>query len=147
VTALLKMHKSADVILIQEMLWANYKQVASATNKAGDIVTGTVRHASFVCIGNSKTSSVCFYMNRRLAHLSPIIETVTGLDKDNTLVLHLASNNRKNNICIFNVYNHPKNMSAIRALIDNEDMLLSINLCMGDFNIHHPLWDPLGLEA
>jgi hypothetical protein len=141
VTALLETHKSADVILIQEMPWANYKRIASATDKAGDIVMGTVRHTSFVCIEDSKTSSVCFNVNRQLAHLSPVIEDVAGLDKDNTLVLCLTLMKEKRQVRLMNIYNHPKDMSAVKALIDNEDMLPAIELCMGDFNMHHPLWN------
>jgi hypothetical protein len=128
--------------MIQEMPWANYKRVASTTNKNGDIVMGTVRHASFVCIGDSKTSSVCIYVNRRLSHLSPVSEEITGLDKDNVLLLHLTLGNRNEYIRILNVYNHPKDMSAVRALINNEDMLPHIDACLGDFNMHHSLWDP-----
>jgi hypothetical protein len=129
------------------MPWTNYKRVASATNKAGDIITGTVRHASFVCIGDSKTSSVCFYVNRRLTHLSPVTEEIAGLDKNNTLLLCLTLNSRNEFIRILNVYNHPKSMSAVKALINNEDMLLRIDACIGDFNMHHSLWDPLDTNS
>jgi hypothetical protein len=37
-------------------------------------------------------------------------------------------------------------MTAARAIIDNEDVLPHIDLCMGDFNMHHPLWDPQGVN-
>jgi hypothetical protein len=141
-TTLLETHQSADIIMIQELPWVDYKRVASATNKVGDIVTGTVRHASFVCIGDSKTSSVCIYVNRRLSHLSPVSEEIAGLDKDNVLLLCLTLGSRHEFIRILNVYNHPKDMSAVRALINNEDMLPHINACLGDFNMHHSLWDP-----
>jgi hypothetical protein len=141
-TAILETHQSADIIMIQEMPWVDYKRVASATNKAGDIVTGTIRHASFVCIGDSKTSSVCIYVHRRLTHLSPVAEEVTGLDRDNTLLLRLTLSNKNRFIRILNIYNHPKTMSAMRGLIDNEDMLPCIDVCLRDFNMHHSLWDP-----
>jgi hypothetical protein len=141
-TALLETHQSADVIIVQEMPWANYKRVASATSKDGDIVTGTVHHASFVCIGDSETSSVCIYVNRRLSHLSPVSEEVAGLDNDNVLLLRLTLGNRNKFIRMLNVYNHPKDMAAVRALINNEDTLPHIDVCLGDFNMHHPLWDP-----
>jgi hypothetical protein len=142
VTALLETHKAADIILIQEIPWANYKRIASVTNKAGDIVMGMVRHAFFICMGDTESSSVCFYINKHLLHLSLVIEDVQGLDKDVALMLRLTQDGGKHHMRILNIYNYPKQMCAAKALIDNEDMLSTIDLCMGDFNMHHPLWDP-----
>jgi hypothetical protein len=145
-SALLETHQSVDVIMIQEMPWANYKRIASTTNKDGDIVTGTVRHSSFTCIGNSLTSAVCFYVNRRLSGCSPILESIVGFKEDSILLLNLTVGENGERVRLLNVYNHPKDMTAAKAIIDNEDMLPSIDLCMGDFNMHHPLWDPRGID-
>jgi hypothetical protein len=137
--ALLKTHMAADVVLIQKMPWANFKCIVSSTSKNSDVVSGTVRHALFVCIRDTATSIVCFYVNKRILHLSPVTEKITGLDENNTLVLTLTLDEGKSQVQIVNVYNHSKNMSAIHNIIDNEDILPRIDLCIGDFNMHHPL--------
>jgi hypothetical protein len=123
------------------MPWANYKRVASATNKDGDIVTGTVCHQSFICVGDTSTSAMCFYVNKRLSHCSLVLEQATGLEADSTLILNLSVSSNGVHIRLMNVYNHPKDMKAVRAIIDNKDMLSCLDLCIGDFNMHHSLWD------
>jgi hypothetical protein len=131
---------------VQEIPWANYKRVASATNKNGDIVTGTVHHMSFTCMGDSPMGAVCFYVNKRLSHCSLLLESIAGCKEDNMLLLSLTIGERGEPIRILNVYNHPKDMGAAKDIIENEDILPRIDLCMGDFNMHHPLWNPQGVD-
>jgi hypothetical protein len=146
ITALLETHKATNVVMIQEMPWANYKWVASAINKEGDIIISTVRHRSFTCMGDSPTSAVCFYVNKHLSHCSPVLENVIGLETNNILLLNLLIDDEGTQIRLMNVYNHPKDMKAVRTIMDYEDMLPHINLCMGDFNMRHPLWNPQGVN-
>jgi hypothetical protein len=74
------------------------------------------------------------------------LENVVGLEANNVLLLNLSIDNEGTMVRLMNVYNHPKNIRAVRTIIDNKDMLPHIDLCMGDFNMHHLLWDPPGVD-
>jgi hypothetical protein len=97
-------------------------------------------------MGDSPTSTVCFYINRKLSHLSPVLKNIIGLSNNNILLLDLTMEDRGRHIRILNIYNYPKTMDTAHAIIDNEDMLLQLNLCMEDFNIYHLFWNVPGLD-
>ncbi|KIP01324.1 hypothetical protein PHLGIDRAFT_123450 [Phlebiopsis gigantea 11061_1 CR5-6] len=53
----------------------------------------------------------------------------------------VALNIDKMVLTFFNVYNDSTEFTALHAIVDSEDSLPALHFVVGDFNLHHEMWD------
>lgn len=138
VTTVLETYRDHDIVCIQEPPWRVIKHVPSTTRADGDPYENTVGHRNFVCLGMSKDSKVCTYVNKKWSKCGPRVFPLGGKCSGVLLVVMTIG---KHEHAFLNVYNHPKSFEAMDYLFDHEEDLPQLTLAVGDFNLHHPRWD------
>lgn len=140
-TVLLDRHRDADIICVQEPCWTYVKHIASSTSKDGDPTFHTVHHKNFITLGASEKSRVVTYVHReRWESASPRVR-LACLNHRDAICVTLSTAERE--FSFLNIYNDPREFSALTELINRANDLPPLAFVAGDFNIRHPMWDPV----
>lgn len=140
-TVLLDRHRNADIICVQEPCWTYVKHVASSTSKDGDPIFHTAHHKDFITLGASENSRVVVYIHReRWQASSPRVRLACLSHRD---AMCVTLNIAEREFSFLNVYNDPRDFSALAELAHRAHDLPPLAFVAGDFNIRHPMWDPV----
>ena len=123
-------------LLLQEQYWSRYTK-SSPTHHAWTLIEPPT---------TSKTPRTAIYTNNCLLSASQV--TPMELPFSDTTAIVITTTDTSKPALIINIYN-PCNNSILADLHDYLHTNININeygtvIITGDFNTHHPLWNPTG---
>ncbi|KAH9929051.1 Endonuclease/exonuclease/phosphatase, partial [Epithele typhae] len=127
-----------EFLLVQEPYYGPIKTVASSTDPAGDVLTGTQVHAAWQLIETSESARVCVYVNKELGDLRPQVCSHIVAHRD--IILVSLRIDRQVHY-VMNVYND-EHCTALSWLQDHAEQIPPLDLVAGDFNLHSTQWEP-----
>ncbi|KAH9933221.1 Endonuclease/exonuclease/phosphatase, partial [Epithele typhae] len=127
-----------DILLVQEPYYGPIKTIASSTDPAGDVLTGTQVHAAWQLIETGESARVCVYVNRELGDLRPQICSHV-VDHRDIILVSIRIDGQVHHV--MNVYND-EHCTALSWLLDHAEQIPPLDLVAGDFNLHSTQWEP-----
>lgn len=135
-----------DFLLLQETCYSLIRHTTSLHSKQGDPITSLPIHPSWTLIEqkhNKKSGpypGVCIYANKACSFLNPKLLSHYSSHLDLMFISIALKNNKQ--FIIGNVYNRPApHGDACRTLLSQPSLLNEVDILMGDFNLHHDMWD------
>ncbi|ETW75601.1 hypothetical protein HETIRDRAFT_315815, partial [Heterobasidion irregulare TC 32-1] len=127
-----------DVILLQEPYWGYLRNIPSSVSGAGEEYQGTQTHPHWTLFERGGPTRVVTYINKRLAPTQPKLCSHI-VNHPDLLLVAIPQGPRLT--YILNIYNDG-DCSALHYLSAHLPSLPTIDVMMGDFNLHSNIWDP-----
>ena len=122
-----------DILLLQEQYWSEYNN-SSLSHQSWTLIQPAI-------IGDIPPRSVIYINNKRLS-TQAFTEKLTTIP-DTTAIEIMNPHNKPT--FIMNIYNpHQSNLTSLRTYLRHQlrPDKYHIIIIAGDFNLHHPLWNP-----